>query len=320
MTACHCLRRQAPCQRASPFFPEVHEELTRSWDTPYSAHLRASSSPTLTSVYGTEKKSYGKLPLLDESVAAHLYPPMAIGWTAKAAHPSKPCRITSALAPLFIGYSLAGEGPPAFHSMAVLQVFQAKLLRCMDKAGPDPAAFRELCSATDLALCATKTMAQAFCRSIANLVVLECQLWLTLTEIMECVQCPLPGLSSLPPWPVRTHCGRVRRALHCGTEVVPGNARLPSSKFFLKPRHGYVPKVLLTAHFDLCAFSLRRGPGTEITEDPMAYIARLIEPTLVGFGKIWRHRRHRSQWPCSKTALLKKASVIRENEFSPYAS
>ncbi len=133
------------------------------------------------------------------------------------------------------------------------------------KAGPDPAAFRELCSATDLALCATKTMAQAFCRSIANLVVLECHLWLTLTEIMECVQCPLPGVSSLPPWPVRTHCGRVRRALHCGTEVDPGNARLPSSKVFLKPRHGYVPKVLLTAHFNLCAFSLRRGPGTEIT-------------------------------------------------------
>ncbi len=116
MTACHCLRRQAPCQRASPFFPEVHEELTRSWDAPYSAHLRASSSPTLTSVYGTEEKSYGKLPLLDESVAAHLYPPMAIGWTAMAAHPSKPCRITSALAGHL--YSLAihwlEKGPRRF--------------------------------------------------------------------------------------------------------------------------------------------------------------------------------------------------------------
>ncbi len=30
-------RRQAPQQRPSPFFPEVHDELTRSWRSPYSA-------------------------------------------------------------------------------------------------------------------------------------------------------------------------------------------------------------------------------------------------------------------------------------------
>ncbi len=36
-------RRQAPCQRSSPFFPEVHDELTRSWRSPYSARLRTSA-------------------------------------------------------------------------------------------------------------------------------------------------------------------------------------------------------------------------------------------------------------------------------------
>ncbi len=39
------------------------------------------------------------------------------------------------------------------------------------------------------------------------------------------------------------------------------------SKVVLKPRHGYVPKVLMThtGHFALCASSLRWGPGAEFT-------------------------------------------------------
>lgn len=74
---------------------------------------------------------------------------------------------------------------PALHSMAVLQVYQAKLLASEDESGPDPAMLRELRSMTDLELCATKTMAQAIGHSMASLMVLECQLWLTLTEIKD---------------------------------------------------------------------------------------------------------------------------------------
>ncbi len=79
--------------------------------------------------------------------------------------------------------------------MAVLQVFQAKLLWCMDKAGLDPAAFREMRSATALVLHATMTAAHAIGRSIASLVVLEHHLWLTLTENRAQVIL----LSALPP-------------------------------------------------------------------------------------------------------------------------
>ncbi len=60
------------------------------------------------------------------------------------------CRTTSALAGR--AYSSARQAASALHSMAVLQVFQAKLLQAMDESEPDPAAFRELCGATDLAL------------------------------------------------------------------------------------------------------------------------------------------------------------------------
>ncbi len=51
-------RHQAPQQRPSPFFPEVHDELTRSWHSSYSARLRTSASSALTTVDGAEEKGY----------------------------------------------------------------------------------------------------------------------------------------------------------------------------------------------------------------------------------------------------------------------
>ncbi len=113
-------------------------------------------------------------------MAVHLCPPTTIGWKAKATHLSKPCRRTSALAGR--AYSSAGQAASVLHSMAVLQVFQAKVIHSMDESNPNPAAFSELRSMTNLALGATKMTAQALGRSIASLVVLERHLWLNLTE------------------------------------------------------------------------------------------------------------------------------------------
>ncbi len=92
LLGCH----QAPRHRGSPFFPYLHKELTKLWHAPYSAHLRSNSSSALFSVVGAEEKCYERMPSLDEAVAAHLCPPTAIGWKAKVAHPSKPCRRTQA--------------------------------------------------------------------------------------------------------------------------------------------------------------------------------------------------------------------------------
>lgn len=175
-------RRQAPRQRPAPFFPEVHDELTKSWRAPYSARLRTSSA-ALSSVDGSQEKGYEQLPPLDEAVAAHLCPPAAVGWKNKRALPSKPCRTTSAMAGR--AYTSAGQAASSLHTMAILQVFQAKLLRSLDESSSSEPAFRDLRSATDLALRATKATAQAIGRSMANLVVLERHLWLNLTEIKE---------------------------------------------------------------------------------------------------------------------------------------
>lgn len=60
----------------------------------------------------------------------------------------------------------------------------------MDESGPDPAAFKELRSAMDLALRTTKTMTQAIGRSMASLVVLKRHLWLNLTEIKDVDKTP----------------------------------------------------------------------------------------------------------------------------------
>ncbi|KAL0183549.1 hypothetical protein M9458_019245, partial [Cirrhinus mrigala] len=60
--SCSCLDEwllpvycQAPTVKHLAFFLEVHNELTRSWHTPYSVHLRTSST-ALTSVDGAEEK------------------------------------------------------------------------------------------------------------------------------------------------------------------------------------------------------------------------------------------------------------------------
>ncbi len=166
--------RQAPCQWA------YHQILACT--------LHASSSSALTSVDGAEEKGYDSLPPLDESAAAHLCPPTAIGWKAKAAPLSKQRRMTPALTGR--AYSSVEQAASALHSMAILQVFQAKLLCSMDESNPNPAAFNELHSATDLALRATKMTAQAIGRSMASLVVLERHLWLNLTKTKDADKVP----------------------------------------------------------------------------------------------------------------------------------
>lgn len=80
---------------------------------------------------------------------------------------------------------MSGQAGSILHTMTVLQVYQAKLLCVMDESGPEAAAFEELCSVIDLALSATKSMAQAIVHVMANLVVHEHHLWLNLTEIKD---------------------------------------------------------------------------------------------------------------------------------------
>ncbi len=80
----------------------------------------------------------------------------------------------------------AGQAGAALHTMAILQAYQAEVLKEMDEGdGVTPEAVKELRRAIDLALRATKHTARAVGCSMAGLVAAERHLWLNLTEIRE---------------------------------------------------------------------------------------------------------------------------------------
>ncbi len=218
--------RQAPRQQASPLFLKVHDEIAKSWRAPYTSRLRAYSSSALTLVDGTKDKGYNRLPPLDESVAAHLCPPTDIGWKAKPTHPSKLCRTTSALAER--PYSLARQAASTLHSMEVLQVFQAKLLCSMDESNPNPAAFSELHSTTDLALRATKNDSPHDRKIHGHPCGAQAPPVVKLDKDEGCGSSSLARIPDLPHWP-NWSCSRgLCWALDSRTKVVPGNLTIPA--------------------------------------------------------------------------------------------
>ncbi len=188
----------AQCPRASTSSQREHLPVL---STQHDQHLSAAASDMISFGVSDDKmddslsvatkikdKSTCPLFMSPWSVAAHLCPPTANGWKARASHPSKPRRATSALAGC--AYSAAGQAASALHSMAVLlQVFQAKML-ASEEAGLDLASLRYLRSATDLALCVTKSIDLAIGRSMSSLIVLERHLWLTMTEMKKADKVP----------------------------------------------------------------------------------------------------------------------------------
>ncbi len=124
------------------------------------------------------------MPVIEDTLASHLSPSLAPSWKFRPLLPSKPCRTTSAL--IRKSYIAAGQAGMALHTMAILQAYQADVLKEMDEGtGLTPEAVKELRRATDLALRATKHTARAVGRSMAASVAAERHLWLNLTEIRE---------------------------------------------------------------------------------------------------------------------------------------
>ncbi len=116
--------------------------------------------------------------------AGHLSLNSAPSWKSRPLLLFKPCRTTSALIGKF--YMAAGQAGATLHTMAILQAYQAEVLKELDEGdGVTPEAVRELRRATDLALCVTKHTARAVGRSMAGLVTAERHLWLNLTENRE---------------------------------------------------------------------------------------------------------------------------------------
>ncbi len=173
-------RRQPP---PVPFFPEVHEEVTRSWRAPFSARNRPSASSVLTTLDGGAAQGYVEIPPVERAIAMQLCPQGAAAWRGNPRLPSRACKFSSALTAK--AYSAAGQAASALHAMALLQVHQAKALKQLHEGGADPAGLQELRTATDLALRATKVTARALGQTMSTLVVQERHLWLTLADMRE---------------------------------------------------------------------------------------------------------------------------------------
>ncbi len=173
-------RRQPP---PVPFFPEVHEEVTRSWKAPFSARSRPSASSVLTTLDGGAAQGYVEVPPVERAIAMQLCPQGAAAWRGNPRLPSRACKFSSALTAK--AYGAAGQAASALHAMALLQVHQAKALKQLHEGDADPGVLQELCTATDLALRATKVTARALGQTMSTLVVQERHLWLTLADMRE---------------------------------------------------------------------------------------------------------------------------------------
>ncbi len=134
-------------------------------------------------VDGAEAHGYVRSPPVEETVAAHLCPAAAKTLGSDISLPSKPCRTTAHL--VNKAYASDGEAASELHAMAVLQVFQAKLLQAAEGGALTAEATKDLRAATDFALMATKRAAQSVGKAMGFMVVLQRHLWLNLADLKE---------------------------------------------------------------------------------------------------------------------------------------
>lgn len=100
-----------------PFFPEVHEEVTRSWRAPFSDRNRSSASSVLTTLDDGAAKGYVEIPPVERAIAMQLCPQSAASLRGNPRLPSRACKFSSAL--MAQAYGAAAS---ALHAMAFLQV------------------------------------------------------------------------------------------------------------------------------------------------------------------------------------------------------
>ncbi|KAL0190937.1 hypothetical protein M9458_013635, partial [Cirrhinus mrigala] len=188
--------RPPPSHRSLPFFPDLHTEVSRSWGKPFSARLFVPASDYYGNVVGTSECGYRAISRVEQTLASYLSPVAASSLKALAL-PSKPLRTTSVL--VGKGYSAAGQAGVCLHTMAVLQAYQAYLLKELDESDEiSRDDISELRRAADLSLCATKETAHAIGRSMAALVAAERHLWLTLSDMKEKDRVFLPDAPLAP--------------------------------------------------------------------------------------------------------------------------
>ncbi len=68
---------KADSRASVPFFPDVHEQLVKTWSVPQSACVHSNTQAMFSHVDGAEAHGYVRSPPVEETVAAHLCPAAA---------------------------------------------------------------------------------------------------------------------------------------------------------------------------------------------------------------------------------------------------
>ncbi len=157
---------QSGTQLTTVIFPELHEELTKSWTAPFMARSRLSPSSVLTTLDGRAARGYVDIPQVERAVAVHLCPQNAATWRNHPRHPSKACKLMATFAAKT--YSAVGHAASALHAKAILQVHQVKAFKQMHEGSSDLRLMQELRSATDFALWVTKVTARSLRMAISG--------------------------------------------------------------------------------------------------------------------------------------------------------
>ncbi len=180
----HFLRSKSlPLCRSLPFFPDLHTEVSRSWKKPFSSRLFIPASDYYGNVAGLSECGYRAMPRVEQMLVGYLSPGAALSLKASVL-PTKPLRLSSAL--VGKGYTAAGQAGACLITMAVLQAYQADLLKKLNEGEQISLSdVGEPRRTADLALRATKETARAIGWSMAVLVAAERHLWLTLSDMKE---------------------------------------------------------------------------------------------------------------------------------------
>ncbi len=166
-----------PAKVCLPF----HTEVEREWKKPFSSRIHRFQHNSYANIARMRESGYERMPPVEETLASYL----SMGNTASLKAPSlpfKPLQDTSSLNGR--AYAATGQAVASLHTMAVLQAYQADLLKDLNNGqGLSPDEVAELLCTTDLALRATKQAATAMGRSMAAMVVTERHLWVNLADL-----------------------------------------------------------------------------------------------------------------------------------------
>ncbi len=246
-------RRQPP---PVPFFPEVHEEVTRSWKAPFSARNRPSASSVLTTLDGGAAQGYVGVPPVERAIAMQLCPQGAAAWRGNPRLPSRACKFSSALTAK--AYGAAGQAASALHAMALLQVHQAKALKQLHEGDADPGVLPRLLTKGDESHGAGPGSDDVHISGPGAPPMAD------LGGYEGGRQASLPGLPDLPGRPIRRSGGGLCPAVLRRTEADGGVSShpAPAVRCCLHPTAGCSPSVCSSPRAPSCCLHLRSSSAT----------------------------------------------------------